>query len=138
MRRAAALPTVLFALCLIGALTVGGAHVSRRVAADARVDRQASELGPMAEEALAEVVGAWVTDTSGAILPGSVWQARDLVRPGSRVRVWVSRLTLRDYWLVAEAETARKPLLQKRLAILLQADSTGVQLTPQAAWFELP
>ena len=138
MKRAAALPTVLFALCIVGALTVGGAHVSRRAADDANADRQALDLGPLAEEALAEVVAAWNPDTAGAMLTGSVAQAPDLVRPGVRVRLWLTRLTAGEYWLVAEAERTRKPLLRKRLTVVVRVDSGGVQPAPQVAWFELP
>lgn len=138
MRRAAALPTVLFALCLIGALTVGGAHVSRRAVADARVDQRALELGQAAEEALAEFVAGWDPDTIGELPVMGVRAAPLLVRRGVRVQVWESRLPGDRYWLVAEASEARKPFLQKRLGVLLRADSLGVQPAPEVAWFELP
>lgn len=138
MRRAAALPTVLFALCLIGALTVGSAHVSRRAADDARTDHGMLALGSLAEDALAEFVAGWDPNAMAALSTWGVLLAPGPPRPGVRATVRVTRLDGAAYWLVAEAATLRKPLIYKRIAVLLLADSVGVQPAPQAAWFELP
>lgn len=138
MRRAAALPTVLFALSLIGALTVGSAHVTRRAAEDSRADQGTLALGPLAEDALAEFVAGWDPDTMAALPIWGVVLAPGLDGPGVHATVRVTRLDGSAFWVVAEAVTLRKPLIYKRIAVLLLADSVGIQPAPQVAWFELP
>lgn len=134
----AALPMALFALCLIGALTVGGAFVARRSVDDARVDQKAMELSPAAEQALGDVVGTWGADGPPDLAVGATAPVAVSVAGEARVEVWVTRLGATLYWLVSDASRTRKPLLHKRMGILILADSLGVRTAPQAAWFDLP
>ena len=134
MKYGAALPMALFALCLIGALTVGGAFVTRRFVDDARVDDRAQDLTVNAERALAEAVGSGLPPMAlGATEAGA-----ETVTDEVRIRLWRTRISDRLVWVVAEASRTRKPLLRKRIAVLLQIDTLGVVPTPQVAWFDLP
>jgi hypothetical protein len=138
MRRAAALPMVLFSLGLVGALTVGGAFVSRRFVADARNDNRALDLGPAAEQA---IVAALTSIDSGVLAShalGSTTAVAWQVTPKSVTNAWFTVLGPESVWVVAEATTTSKPLLHKRLGVigrLVKADSGRWH---NVTWFELP
>lgn len=139
MKAGAALPMALFALCLLGALTVGGAFLARRSADDARVEQKALDLSQLAEQALADEVGSWGAAAGPPALAVGVGVAAALsVSPEARVQVWVTRLAPSLYWLLSDAARTHKPLLRKRMGIMILADSLGVRPVPQAAWFDLP
>ena len=134
MKAGAALPMALLALCLIGALTVGGAYVTRRALDDARVDDRALDLSLNAEQALAEAVAAGLPDPAlGASVAGAESGTAEV-----RVRIWTTRINGGLLWVVVEATRRRKPLLHKRIAVTLRADTLGVRPTPQVNWFDLP
>jgi hypothetical protein len=137
VKRAAALPMVLMSLGLIGALAVGGAFASRRAVADARTDNRTLALRPAAEHGLVTALAG----IDSAILestPGSTFSGPQIVTAQTVTSTWISVVSGRSAWVVSEAVSTSKPLLQNRLAILCTRVSGTQSGCSAAVWFELP
>jgi hypothetical protein len=135
MRLGAALPAVLFALTMTSALAVGGAFVSRQQAAAARFAERGGELHPLAERVLVETIAAWDSASRANQPVGSV---APMASASPLTAVWVTRASQQLYWLVGEAATASKPVLRRRIGVLVRDSSGAPKLVPSPAWTELP
>jgi hypothetical protein len=138
MKRGAALPAVILALTLTSALAVGGAFVARQHAAMARVSLQGIELLPAAEEALVNAIARWDTATMDAQPVGNVMTFPVREESERRVEVWATRTGRWQFWLVAQATSGVRPVLRRRLGVVVTT-STGVpRLSAGRGWAELP
>lgn len=137
MRQGAALPAVLLALTFTSAIAVGGAFVARQHASAARFADRGSELQPMAELALVEAIARWDSVARTAQPIGSI-TALPLEPATPRTNVWITRATPRLYWLVAEASSGPRPVLRRRIGVLVRDSSGTPQVIPLVAWAELP
>lgn len=138
MRQGAALPAVLLALTFTSAIAVGGAFVARQQASAARFADRGSELQPMAEMALVEAIARWDSVARTAQPVGSMTAISPEPATTPRTNVWITRATPRLYWLVAEASSESRPVLRRRIGVLVR-DSGGIpQVIPRVAWAELP
>jgi hypothetical protein len=136
--KAAALPVVLFALALTSALSVGGLYVTRRIATSARTSQRGADLMLLAEGVLVRAIASW-DSTARALQPtGSTTTIAVGADAYVRWSGWITRTSELDYWLVAEAVTVAKPVLRRRLGIVVRTvDGRPRPATPRA-WSELP
>jgi len=137
-RAGAALLAVLLALAITSALVVGGAYVTRQLAASARLSHRAVDVEPAAEAAIAAVILG--LDSAGlASQPmGIPVQAGSSAIGQTVVKVWLTRVSATSYWLVAEATDARKPLLRLRLGVHARMAGGTLARLPERAWADLP
>lgn len=130
------LPVVLFTVSLGGALVVGGAFVTRQLAAGSRLVSRSAALDGAAEEgvvgALRELEGGLPDIPEGATLALAAATAGD-----ARIERWVTRTDTSVYWLVVEATLPDKPLLRRRLGAVFVATESGLALAPGRAWSDL-
>ena len=138
MKPGAALPAVLLAITMASALAVGGAFVSRQYAAAARLSQHGSDLLPAADAALVEVIAAWDSAARRSQPVGTV-MAFPAGHPSStRLAVWITRASPQLYWLVAEVSSDSRPVLRRRIGVLVR-DSAGIAKTiAWRGWAELP
>jgi hypothetical protein len=141
VKRGAALPMVLLSLGLVAALSVGGAFVTRRYAADGRLRERSADLEPALEQAL--VSAAIQSDTAAlrAMPMGGSSQSRGPELPNSPglvTAVWVTRLTQSTFMFVAEGTSMSKPLWRKRLGIYVVLDTAGLMPLSGRPWVQLP
>jgi len=129
---------MIFVLALTSALAVSGAFVSRQVAANSRGAERGAALEPLAEASLVMAVSAWDSLARGSQPIGSTELITDSTATDVRVQLWITRLSAREYWLTAEARTATRPRIGRRLALVV--DLTNGVATPISgrAWAELP
>jgi hypothetical protein len=137
-RRGAALPTVLLAVALISALSVGGIHVARQLIGAARTDRRADVLRGAAERSLTAAVAAWDTLSRAAQPVGVVIGSPPWREDGVAVATWVCRLDARTYWLIAEASSVSRPFLRRRLGLVIHMNGGVAVPVPARAWAPLP
>jgi hypothetical protein len=138
MRRGAALPAVLLALTLTSALAVGGAFVARQHAGMARLSLQGMELLPAAEEALVNAIVQWDSSARESQPVGTAMAIQVTEEPPRRVDVWVTRTTPWQFWLVAQTTNGVRPVLRRRLGVVVTT-STGVpRIVTARGWAELP
>lgn len=138
MRRAAALPLVLFAMTMVSALAVGGTYVTRQLAASARSAERRAQLEPEAERALAEAIVTWDSVARSAQQVGTVASLSMNGVGGVRTEAWITRTTALTYWLVAEASDDTPPSLRRRIGVVIRASGGVAALVSQRAWSELP
>lgn len=138
MNRGAALPMVLLSLGIVGALAVGGAYVTRQFAGDSRIAQRAVELEPHAERVLVDAVASWDTTARGYHATGVTVEVPQPDLPGVSTRLWITRASSTVYWLVAEATGLGKPLLRRRLGMIVALRGGVVAPVATRAWSELP
>jgi hypothetical protein len=138
IRRAAALPTVLFVLALTAALAAGGAYVSRGSATGARSLQRGAESGYPAERALVDMMASWDSSAMAGLVIGSTAPAAAIVDGSVRVECWITRLTASSYWLVAEASNPGRPSLRRRTGLLVTIRTGQPHAAPERAWSQLP
>lgn len=138
MKRGAALPAVLLAMTMASALAVGGAYLSRQHAAAARLANRSGMLQPSAETALIDALASWDSAARADQPVGSVRALSIVSGTTFPTEVWITRASQRLYWLVAEAVSASRPTLRRRLGVLVTDSSGVVRLVPRPAWAELP
>ena len=139
MRRGAALPVVLFALAVSTGLAVGGLYVTRQLARSVSVSDRGRRLDLLAEGALAVAVAEWDSMArTGQPVGVTVERPSTLSGPEARATVWTTRLSERDFWLVAEVATTDKPLIYRRLGIAVSMAGGRVSPIPARALSELP
>lgn len=136
--RGTALLAVLLALGLTAALVVGGSYVTRRLASASALDQRGAELEPWVEEAVARAVVAWDSVARRAQPLGTAADAGASLEGRIQVTVHITRVSVRGYWVVAEASDVAKPLLRRRLGLLVLAAPNGPAPAPERAWAELP
>ena len=138
MKRGAALPAVLLAITMASALAVGGAFVSRQYAAAARLAHHGSDLLPAAEAALVEAIATWDSTARKTQPVGTVIAFSAGPSPSPRPAVWITRASPQLYWLVAEASSDSRPVLRRRIGVLVR-DSAGIAKTVSwRGWADLP
>jgi hypothetical protein len=138
MRRAAALPVVLFSMAMVSALAVGGTYVTRQFAASVRTAQRHTELEPAAEQALAQAIVTWDSATRAAQLVGTVAVLPTTDAAGVRTESWVTRTSATTYWLVAEASGDARPVLRRRIGVVVRVAGGVAGLVSHRAWSELP
>lgn len=138
MRRAAALPVVLFAMTMASALAVGGTYVTRQLAASARAAQRGGELEPSAERALVEAIVSWDSTARSEQVVGTVVAIPTATSGSVRTDAWITRASENTYWVVAEARGDIRPPLRRRLGALVRVSGGRPTLAPQRAWSELP
>ena len=133
MRRAVALPTVLFMVALVGALVVGAAFLGRTAAAGARLAQSAAVATWPAESALVRSIARWDGPSRASQAVGAIW-----AETGPDVAVAITRLGPSLY-LCAATFTGREPYrLPRRMSVLVLTDSVGVRPLAGRAWTALP
>lgn len=138
MKKAAALPAVLFTLSLASALSVGGVFVARQLAAGNRHGQSAAMLQEAAEQALVESLVSWDTLQRGEQTVGFTATLAQSEIGSTRTETWITRFSSTGYWIVAEARFRRESPLTRRVGLLVSAaDSVPRTLRPRA-WGELP
>ena len=127
---------VLFTLAIAGALTVGGAFVSRQLAVSAHVLQRGSRLASVPERLVVQALAGWDSLArhgqpigSTSVLVGG---------EGGQDRLWVTRLSTHAYWIVSESRDVGKPNIFRRLGAVVALDSIGRPRVPLRGWIELP
>lgn len=133
-----ALPLVLFAISISSALAVGGAYVTRQFAGSARAGNRALELEGAAERALVQAVASWDSSARESQPIGSVVSLPADGGGVVEIGLWVTRTTTHDFWLVGESSGGTKPLLRRRLGVLIRLDSGRPLVVSRRAWSDLP
>lgn len=137
-RGGAALAAVLFAMALTSALVVGGVYASRSMVTSARFSRTASSIESPAERALLTIVVQWDSATRAEQLPGLEVAASLEVIDGITVAAWITRLSARTWWLVAESAGETGPRFTRRMGLLVHDSAGVVNAVPGPAWVQLP
>jgi len=120
------------------ALAVGGAFVSRQYAAAARLAHHGIDLLPSADAALVEAIAAWDSVARRTQTVGSVMALPVGPQFSQRLSVWITRASPQLYWLVAEASSESRPVLRRRIGVLVR-DSAGIAKTvARRGWADLP
>jgi hypothetical protein len=138
MRRGTAIPIVLFALAMASALAVGGAYVTRQLAAAARASQRGAGSEPMSERALVEAAVSWDSVTRANQAVGTVASLPTSSTDGVRTNAWITRISQSAYWLVAESAADTRPVLRRRIGLLIRVSNGVPALVPERAWSELP
>ena len=138
MRRAAALPAVLVALTLASALAVGGAFVSRQRANAARFSNRGLELLPSAEKALIDAVVAWDSAGRAGQQIGQTIQLPPIAESDVLTEVWITRTSVAQFWLVAQAANTSRPILRRRIGLRVRVSEGQPKLLPGRPWADLP
>lgn len=137
-RGGGALPLVLLTIALVSALGVGGLAVSRALAAGTRIAGRAMTVQGVVEGALTGVVASWDSLARAAQPVGVVIAAPPQVERGVQVAAWVTRIGDRTYWLVAEATLPGRPVLRRRLGLVIHTNGGAAAPVPARAWAQLP
>lgn len=138
MKRGVALPLALFALALASAVSVGGLYVARQLAKSTHTSQRGAELEPVAESVLVSAVAGWDSAARVSQRIGSTVLLSINTSPRVRVSGWVTRTSELSYWVVSEAEAIDKPLLRRRLGLVVRIDDTRPGLISLRAWAQLP
>jgi hypothetical protein len=138
MNRGAAIPVVLFALAMASALAVGGAYVTRQLAASTKAVQRGAESEPMSERALVEAVVSWDSVARAHQSIGTVAMLPASRTNGVRTDAWITRISESGYWLVAESTADVRPVLRRRIGLLIRVSAGVPALVPERAWSELP
>lgn len=138
MRRGLALPVVLFSIALGSALAVGGAYVTRQLASTASTANRALRVEALAERMLVEVVWGWDSAAHAGQPVGGVWSVQPISNEAADGAAWITRVGATQYWLVSEASSRSKPLLRRRLGILVRLHGGAPKLISARGWTDLP
>lgn len=138
MKRAAALPAVLVALTLASALAVGGSFVSRQRASAARFANRGLELLPRAERALIDAVAAWDSAGRAGQPVGQTIQFPPLTDSDVLTEVWITRTSVAQFWLVAQAANTSRPVLRRRIGLRVVVSGGIPKPVPERPWTDLP
>ena len=138
VRRGAALPMMIFVLAMTGALAVSGAFVSRQLAGNVRAMERGAALEPLAEAALVTAVSAWDSVSRGVQPIGESQLLSATAAGDMRVDLWVTRLSARTFWLVANTRSLTRPPFARRLGVVVEVTNATPTLVSERAWGELP
>ena len=138
MRRAAALPFVLFVLALTSALAVSGSFVARQLAASANASQRGAELEPMCERALVDALAQWDSVARAEQIIGSVANLSESEAHGIRTNAWITRIGENTFWLVAESIRDARPPMRRRIGVLVRLSDDSPRLVAERAWSEFP
>lgn len=138
MRRASALPIVLFSLALMSGLVVSGSFIAKQLSASGRASVRGDELEALAEEALIAAVAQWDSVARANQNIGSALPLTSERRSGASIDAWVTRLSERCYWMIAESSTAGSPVLRRRLGLIVRVGNSGPIPLPDRPWGQFP
>ena len=138
MKHGAALPMVLFSIAIGSAMVVGGAYVTRQLAAGSITARRGALLDPLAEGALVGALAAWDSTERASQPIGATARLPSVSTPGVSASTWITRLTDQTWWLVGEATVVHKPLMHRRLGLLVLVVDGVPAAVHSRAWAELP
>lgn len=130
------LPVVLFVMGLGGALAAGGAFVSRQMSTSSRAVSRSAALDGLAEQGLVSAVAS-LTPADGAQAIGSTTELAAVPSVDAVTRRWLTRSDTSVYWIVAEVRTMSKPLLWRRLGVVVQRRDSIFALVQGRAWSDL-
>ena len=129
---------VLFALAMASALAVGGGYVTRQLAASARAMQRGAESEPMSERALVEAAASWDSAARANQPVGTAASFPATSTDGVRTNAWITRISPSAYWLVAESTADIRPVLRRRIGLLIRVSHGVPAPVPERAWSELP
>jgi len=138
VKRGAALPMVLFSIAIGSAMVVGGAYVTRQLAAGSMTAQRGALLDPLAEGALVGALAAWDSTERASQPLGVTVRLPSVSVPGAFASAWITRLTDQTWWLVGEATVLHKPLMRRRLGLLVLVAEGAPAAVQSRAWAELP
>jgi len=132
-RRAAALPSVLFVVAMLGAMMVGTAYAGRTAATATRLHEKEAHADWPAESTLVAMLEQWDSTERAAQGIGQTvtWRDTNAVRT-------ITRLGATLYLVMAGREGRLPQPLRRRLAVFVVTDSLGVRPIPNRAWMALP
>ena len=133
-----ALPIMLFLLALTGALAISGVFVARQLLASVRASERSAQVEPAAEGALVSAIAQWDTLQRPLQPIGVTEIIGDGAGGGENTSLWVTRLSGRVYWLVAESRSATRPLLRQRIGVLVRVTGAIASPAPTRPWTLLP
>lgn len=137
-RSGAALVIVLFAISLTGALAAGGVYLSRSFTRAVRATVTGADLSLPAEGALVSLIAAWDSAARIAQPLGSTVIASVAGFEAGSTRAWITRLAVDFYWLQAESAAGNRPMLRRRVGLLVTTRSGAPRPAPDRAWSALP
>ena len=138
MKRGAALPTMLLVISMTSALAVGGVFVARQMAGNTRILEYAAGLEPLAGSALGRAIVGWDSLARSAQPIGTTAGSAATAAENAQTDVWITRLSDRAYWLVAETRGTSRPRLRRRLGVVVRVTGGVPGVVPQRGWSELP
>ncbi|HEY8174810.1 MAG TPA: hypothetical protein VIF32_03875 [Gemmatimonadaceae bacterium] len=138
MNRGVAIPVVLFTLALASALAIGGAYVTRQLAASTRAAQRGAESEPMSERALVETLTYWDSAARAHQPIGTVVELPASRANNVSTNAWITRISASAYWLVAESTADLRPVLRRRIGLLIRVWEGVPAPVPERAWSELP
>jgi len=138
MKRGTTLALVLFVLALTSGLAVSGAFLARRMLSASALDQTATRLESLAEGALVEAVAAWDSVSRSAQPLGASAEIISRAEAVAITSAWVTRIGVREYWIVAEATSLGAPKLRRRFGVVIQLRSGRLTPLPDRGWSELP
>lgn len=136
--RGAALVAVLLAMSITSALVVGGAYVARQLASATTVQSRGAALEPFAEAAVVSALVSWDSAARAAQVVGETEQLPLTVGGRIQTVTTVTRVGALSWWLVADARDMAKPLLQRRLGVVVTIRDGRFRPIESRAWIELP
>lgn len=125
-------------MAIAAALIITGSFLVRRQVEAGGVDRGALMLEPLAERGLLQAMASWDSSARRADLRGSRVDLPGLVESDVVVTITSTRLSDASWWMTSDAQTEYKPLLRRRLGVLIDARSGRPIPASPFAWFELP
>ena len=137
-RSGAALLTVLYALALTAALSVGAAFAGRGSAAIARISTNGAELRLGPESALVESLATWDSAAMADIPTGGSADLPPSISEIGTINRSIARLTPTLYWLVGLTTASGSPPLRHRTGLMVSTQSGSVRPVPNWPWTRLP
>ncbi len=138
MKHGAALPIALMTITMTSALAVGGMFVARSVVASARLTQRAPEVQARAESALVHAVVSWDSAARVQQPVGVTVSLNAASTSEATTEAWATRLGASTFWLVAETTSRTRPLLRRRLGLVVRVSAGLPVVVPRRGWSELP
>lgn len=138
MKRAFALPAVLYAMAMASAIAVGGLYVTRRMHSGERLTERGSRLDAVAERVVVDAVAAWNGSARQAQLVGSESELSSGHDGAVRVSVRALKAGDRVFWLVSDASDELQPQMRRRVGLLVRMVDSVAFPVPHRPWLDIP
>lgn len=125
-------------MSITSALVVGGAYVARQLASATAVRSRGSALEPFAESAVVRALVSWDSAARAAQAVGGSEQLPQTTDGRIRTVTTVTRVGPLSWWVIADVQDAAKPLLRRRLGLLVTVREGRALPIESRAWIELP